>query len=88
MGDGQQLTGSEGDALRRFRPAVIVDGDAIHIEDRGIWTPAGVTAGMGPAHPPFDSGDPDRAPEAAKAAVFPQYEKARAAFREGIARAM
>jgi cyclohexyl-isocyanide hydratase len=38
-------------------------------------------------HPPFDSGHPDRAPEAAKAAVFPQYEKARAAFRDGIARA-
>lgn len=37
---------SEVDALRRFRPAVIVDGDAIHIEDRGIWTSAGVTAGM------------------------------------------
>jgi transcriptional regulator GlxA family with amidase domain len=25
---------------------VLVDGDAIHIEDRGIWTSAGVTAGM------------------------------------------
>jgi transcriptional regulator GlxA family with amidase domain len=34
------------DALKRFRPAVVVDGDAIHIEDRGIWTSAGVTAGM------------------------------------------
>jgi len=32
--------------LRRFRPAVIVDEDAIHIEDRGVWTSAGVTAGM------------------------------------------
>jgi cyclohexyl-isocyanide hydratase len=38
-------------------------------------------------NPPFDSGHPDRAPEAAKAAVFPQYEKARATFREGVARA-
>jgi transcriptional regulator GlxA family with amidase domain len=37
---------SEVDALKRFRPAVLVDGDAIHIEDRGIWTSAGVTAGM------------------------------------------
>src|SRR5262245_15098784 len=32
--------------LQRFRPAVKVDGDAIHIEDQGIWTSAGVTAGM------------------------------------------
>ncbi len=37
---------SEIEALKRFRPAVMVDGDAIHIEDRGIWTSAGVTAGM------------------------------------------
>jgi transcriptional regulator GlxA family with amidase domain len=37
---------SEVDALKRFRPAVRVDGDAIHIEDGGIWTSAGVTAGM------------------------------------------
>jgi cyclohexyl-isocyanide hydratase len=37
--------------------------------------------------PPFDSGHPDRAPEAAKAAVYPAYEKARAAFRESITRA-
>ena len=37
---------SEVEALRRFRPAVLVDGDAIHLEDRGIWTSAGVTAGM------------------------------------------
>jgi transcriptional regulator GlxA family with amidase domain len=37
---------SEVDALRRFRPAVLVDADAIHIEDRGIWSSAGVTAGM------------------------------------------
>jgi transcriptional regulator GlxA family with amidase domain len=34
------------DALKRFRPAVLVDGDAIHVEDRGIWSSAGVTAGM------------------------------------------
>jgi transcriptional regulator GlxA family with amidase domain len=37
---------SEVDALKQFRPAVIVDGDAIHVEDHGIWTSAGVTAGM------------------------------------------
>jgi len=37
---------SEVEALKRFRPAVLVNGDAIHIEDRGIWTSAGVTAGM------------------------------------------
>lgn len=37
---------SEIEALKRFRPAVMVDGDAIHIEDRGIWTSAGVTAGI------------------------------------------
>src|SRR5215831_4984326 len=37
---------SEVDALKRFRPAVLVEGDAIHIEDGGIWTSAGVTAGM------------------------------------------
>jgi cyclohexyl-isocyanide hydratase len=36
--------------------------------------------------PPFDSGHPDRAPDVVKAAVFPQYEKARSAFRDGIAR--
>jgi transcriptional regulator GlxA family with amidase domain len=37
---------TEVEALKRFRPAVLVDGDAIHVEDRGIWTSAGVTAGM------------------------------------------
>jgi transcriptional regulator GlxA family with amidase domain len=37
---------SEVDALKSFRPAVRVDGDAIHIRDGGIWTSAGVTAGM------------------------------------------
>jgi cyclohexyl-isocyanide hydratase len=36
--------------------------------------------------PPFASGHPDRAPDVVKAAVFPQYEKARSAFRDGIAR--
>jgi cyclohexyl-isocyanide hydratase len=35
--------------------------------------------------PPFDAGHPDRAPAAIKDAVFPQYEKARAAFRDGLA---
>ena len=46
--DGRRATThwSEVDALKRFRPAVLVDGDAIHIEDRGVWTSAGVTAGM------------------------------------------
>jgi len=32
--------------LKRFRPQINVDGDAIHVEDRGVWTSAGVTAGM------------------------------------------
>ena len=36
--------------------------------------------------PPFDAGHPDCAPHAAKATVFPRYEKARTAFRDGIAR--
>ena len=36
--------------------------------------------------PPFASGHPDRAPEAVRVAVFPRYEKARAAFRDGINR--
>ena len=36
--------------------------------------------------PPFDAGDPDCAPDAVKAMVFPRYEKARSAFRDGIAR--
>ena len=36
--------------------------------------------------PPFDSGHPDRAPDAVKAMVFPRYEQARTAFRAGIAR--
>jgi transcriptional regulator GlxA family with amidase domain len=46
--DGRRVTThwSEVDALKRFRPAVLVEGDAIHIEDRGTWTSAGVTAGM------------------------------------------
>jgi cyclohexyl-isocyanide hydratase len=36
--------------------------------------------------PPFDAGHPDCAPDAAKDTVFPRYEKARTAFRDGIAR--
>jgi len=46
--DGRRATThwSEVDALQRFRPAVSVEGDAIHVEDRGVWTSAGVTAGM------------------------------------------
>jgi cyclohexyl-isocyanide hydratase len=36
--------------------------------------------------PPFSSGHPDRAPDDVKAAVFPRYEKARMAFRDGITR--
>jgi cyclohexyl-isocyanide hydratase len=38
--------------------------------------------------PPFSSGHPDRAPDAVKAAVFPRYETARTAFRDGIARSL
>lgn len=34
------------DDLKRFRPAVVVDDDAIHVVDGGVWTSAGVTAGM------------------------------------------
>lgn len=37
---------TEVEPLKRFRPAVLVDPDAIHLEDGGIWTSAGVTAGM------------------------------------------
>src|SRR6516165_8494756 len=46
--DGRRATThwSEVDALKRFRPAVLVEGDAIHVEDCGVWTSAGVTAGM------------------------------------------
>ena len=46
--DGRRATThwSAVEDLQRFRPAVEVDGDAIHIEDQGIWTSAGVTAGM------------------------------------------
>jgi cyclohexyl-isocyanide hydratase len=36
--------------------------------------------------PPFESGHPDRASEATKESVYPRYEKARTAFREGLAR--
>lgn len=35
---------------------------------------------------PFDSGHPDCASDAVKAVVFPRYEQARSAFRDGIAR--
>jgi cyclohexyl-isocyanide hydratase len=38
--------------------------------------------------PPFGSGHPDRAPDDVRATVFPRYEQARTAFREGIARAV
>src|SRR5262249_30487859 len=34
------------EALRRFRPGIELDGDAIYVEDKGVWTSAGVTAGM------------------------------------------
>ena len=45
--DGRRATTLERvEDLQRFRPAAEVDGDAIHIEDQGIWTSAGVTAGM------------------------------------------
>ncbi len=38
--DGRRATThwSEVEALKQFRPAVTVEGDAIHIEDRGVWT--------------------------------------------------
>src|SRR6516225_2907517 len=36
--------------------------------------------------PPFDAGHPDCAPNSAKDTVFPRYERARSAFRDGIAR--
>ena len=32
--------------LKRFRPEVDVDADAVHVEDHGVWTSAGITAGM------------------------------------------
>ena len=38
--------------------------------------------------PPFGSGHPDRAPDDVSATVFPRYEQARTAFRDGIARAV
>ena len=38
--------------------------------------------------PPFGSGHPDRAPDDVGATVFPRYEQARTAFRDGIARAV
>jgi cyclohexyl-isocyanide hydratase len=38
-------------------------------------------------NPPFASGHPDRAAQVVKDSVFPRYEQARAAFRDGIARA-
>ena len=46
--DGRRATThwSAVEDLQRFRTAVEVDGDAIHIEDQGVWTSAGVTAGM------------------------------------------
>ena len=46
--DGRRATThwSELDALRQFRPGVAVEDDAIHVEDGGVWTSAGVTAGM------------------------------------------
>jgi transcriptional regulator GlxA family with amidase domain len=37
---------SEAGALRAFRAEVTVDADAIHLVDNGVWTSAGVTAGM------------------------------------------
>src|SRR5215475_8637542 len=46
--DGRRATTHwmEVDALKQFRPDVLVEGDAIHIQDGGVWTSAGVTAGM------------------------------------------
>jgi len=37
--------------------------------------------------PPFRSGHPDRASDTVQEAVFPRYEQARMAFRDGLARA-
>jgi hypothetical protein len=37
--------------------------------------------------PPFDSGHPDRAPEAVKSALSARYQQARSAVRAGIAQA-
>jgi cyclohexyl-isocyanide hydratase len=37
--------------------------------------------------PPFKSGHPDRAPDTVQESVFPRYEKARTAFRDGLVRA-
>jgi transcriptional regulator GlxA family with amidase domain len=34
------------DRLQRQYPAIEVDGDSIFVEDQGVWTSAGVTAGM------------------------------------------
>ena len=34
------------EALRRFRPEVDVDADAIYVRDGNVWTSAGVTAGI------------------------------------------
>ena len=39
-------------------------------------------------NPPFASGHSDRAPQVVKDSVFPRYEQARAAFRDGITRAV
>jgi transcriptional regulator GlxA family with amidase domain len=46
--DGRRATThwTETDELRRFRPTVAVEDDAIHVRDGGVWTSAGVTAGM------------------------------------------
>jgi len=38
--------------------------------------------------PPFDSGDPDRAPPAVKSAVADRYDKARSALRDSITQAV
>jgi len=37
--------------------------------------------------PPFNAGHPDRAPDTVQHAVFPRYENARKAYRDGLARA-
>jgi len=39
-------------------------------------------------NPPFASGHPDRATQVVKDSVFPRYEQARAALRDGITRAV
>jgi cyclohexyl-isocyanide hydratase len=60
-------------------------GLSVVAEIAGEATAQGVQLGIeyDPA-PPFDSGDPERAPAAVKAAVSARYEKANLALRQGV----